>query len=630
MNDLYTLEGRELLHQLSAACEATVDPSTDFSSEATTTTAPVIPWNVYPRPQLRRESFFCLNGYWDFAVTPTPELPADFDRRILVPFAPETLLSGVHERFSEVDYIWYHRSFSLPADFMKTASDRVLLHIGAADQKAVIWVNGQKVGEHVGGYEAFSFDITEYLRREAADCESPETPFSGPESPVLHTIDIQITDNLSQFVLPYGKQCQKRGGMWYTPTTGIWQTVWLECVPASYIRHLKIDTGNDYVSIIAEGADSGTLTVQTPTGTLSAELTHGHARLMLPAARLWSPEDPYLYEFTIDTPSDHISSYFALRALEVKTVDGLPRLCLNGRPYFFHGLLDQGYWSDGLLTPASPEDFVRDIEAMKSLGFNMLRKHIKIEPELFYYECDRLGMVVFQDFVNNGDYSFVRDTVLPTIGWLRRSDRRLHRDAATRRAFVTHMEQTVRQLYNHPCICYWTIFNEGWGQFCSSEMYARLRALDGSRFIDSASGWFAGGDTDVDSRHVYFRKVKLPRRRRAALRHAGISRSCASLRPLVLSEFGGYTWKPEGHVYNTDKTYGYGGYSTREEFVDALRSLYTEQVLPLIPQGLCAAVYTQVSDVEDETNGLYSFDREVLKVQPAEFADVSESLIKAI
>jgi len=377
--------------------------------------------------------------------------------------------------------------------------------------------------------------------------------------------------------------------------------------------------------------------VQTPTGALSATLTHGHARLMLPSPRMWSPEDPYLYEFTIDTPSDHISSYFALRALEIKTVDGLPRLCLNGRPYFFHGLLDQGYWSDGLLTPASPKAFVRDIEAMKSLGFNMLRKHIKIEPELFYYECDRLGMVVFQDFVNNGDYSFIRDTALPTIGLLRRSDRRLHRDAATRSAFVSHMEQTVRQLYNHPCVCYWTIFNEGWGQFCSSDMYARLRTLDGSRFIDSASGWFASGDTDVDSRHVYFRRVKLPRRRRAALRRADSSRrtdtfrsSSTFFRPLVLSEFGGYTWKPEGHVYNTDKTYGYGGYSTREEFVSALRSLYTEQVLPLISQGLCAVVYTQVSDVEDETNGLLSFDREVLKVLPAEFADVSESLIKSI
>ncbi len=576
MTDLYTLEGRQLL-----ACD---NP---------------IPWNVYPRPQLRRDSFFCLNGSWDFAVTDSSEAPSLYDKTILVPFAPETLLSGVHERFSEDRFLWYRRSFSLPDGFT-TTGDRILLHFGAVDQEAVVWINGRSVGSHAGGYDPFYFDITDFLQAD-------------------NVIEIQITDHLSDFVLPYGKQCQKQGGMWYTPTTGIWQTVWLECVPASYIRHLKIDTGTDYVSIIAEGAESGTLTVQTPSGPLSAELTHGHARLMLPAARMWSPEDPYLYKFTIETPSDHISSYFALRALEIKTLDGLPRLCLNGKPYFFHGLLDQGYWSDGLLTPASPEAFVRDIAAMKSLGFNMLRKHIKIEPELFYYECDRMGMVVFQDFVNNGDYSFLRDTALPTVGLLRRSDRRLHRDAAAREAFVSHMEQTVRQLYNHPCICYWTIFNEGWGQFCSSSMYARLRALDASRFIDSASGWFAGGDTDVDSRHVYFRKLKMPRRRKVD-----------ASRPLVLSEFGGYTWKPEGHVYNTDKTYGYGGYSTREEFVTALRSLYMEQVLPLISQGLCAAVYTQVSDVEDETNGLLSFDREVMKVLPAEFSDVSESLVKSI
>ena len=598
MNDLYTLEGRELLAQLAADVEVAESADTSEPSSA------VIPWNVYPRPQLVRDSFFCLNGHWDFSVTGTPEAPASYERQILVPFAPETLLSGVHERFSEEDFIWYRRSFVLPVDFLKSATDRVLLHFGAADQKAIVWVNGHKAGEHVGGYEPFSFDITDYL---------------SVDRSLEQQIEVQITDHLSRFVLPYGKQCQKRGGMWYTPTTGLWQTVWLECVPASYVRHLKIDTGLDYVSIIAEGADSGTLTVQTPSGPLSAELVHGHARLMLPGAHLWSPEDPYLYPFTIDTPSDHVSSYFALRALEIKTVDGLPRLCLNGRPYFFHGLLDQGYWSDGLLTPASPEAFVRDIETMKSLGFNMLRKHIKIEPELFYYECDRLGMVVFQDFVNNGDYSFVRDTVLPTVGLLRRCDRRLHRDPSTRDAFVKHLEQTVRQLYNHPCICYWTIFNEGWGQFCSSDMYARLQALDGSRFIDSASGWFAGGDTDVDSRHVYFRKVKMPKRRHVD-----------AARPLVLSEFGGYTWKPEGHVYNTDKTYGYGGYPTREEFVAALRALYVEQVLPLIPQGLCAAVYTQVSDVEDETNGLFSFDREILKVLPAEFADVSKALIKSI
>jgi len=531
-------------------------------------------------------------------------MPEDFERRILVPFAPETLLSGVHERFSEDDFIWYRRSFSLPADFVKSAAHRVLLHFGAADQKAVVWVNGHLAGEHLGGYEPFSFDITDFLQAD-------------------NTIVVQITDHLSRFVLPYGKQCQKRGGMWYTPTTGLWQTVWLECVPADYIRHLKIDTGNDYVSIIAEGAESGTLTVQTPTGALSATLTHGHARLMLPSPRMWSPEDPYLYEFTIDTPSDHISSYFALRALEIKTVDGLPRLCLNGRPYFFHGLLDQGYWSDGLLTPASPKAFVRDIEAMKSLGFNMLRKHIKIEPELFYYECDRLGMVVFQDFVNNGDYSFIRDTALPTIGLLRRSDRRLHRDAATRSAFVSHMEQTVRQLYNHPCVCYWTIFNEGWGQFDSVGAYRQLKAMDDTRIIDTVSGWFYDTDTesDVVSEHVYFKPFVMEKS--GAKKAAGEK---ALDRPFVLSEFGGYCLAVKDHLFNPDKSYGYKDFKTQEEFEQALVALYEEQIVPAISQGLCGTVYTQVSDVEEEINGLLTYDRKVCKVNGEKMKAVAKKI----
>jgi len=244
----------------------------------------------------------------------------------------------------------------------------------------------------------------------------------------------------------------------------------------------------------------------------------------------------------------------------------------------------------------------------------MLRKHIKIEPEQFYYDCDRLGMIVFQDMVNNGDYSFFRDTALPTVGLKCRSDRRLHRDPAARKAFLSAMEETVRFLHSHPSICCWTIFNEGWGQFCGSEAYKKLRKLDDSRFIDTASGWFAGCETDVDSKHIYFKKIKLR----------------PSDKPLFLSEFGGYSWKPEGHVFNTKQTYGYKRFENRDEFVTALRSLYLDEVLPLIPKGLCAAVYTQVSDVEDETNGLLSYDRKVEKVLPEEFCDISEQLLRVL
>ena len=538
------------------------------------------PWNVYPRPQLRRDSFLCLNGDWDFAVGDEPA----FDRTIRVPFSPESLLSGIGEVFPEEAVLWYRRSFSLPEGFQK---ERVLLHFGAVDQEAAVYVNGQQVGTHTGGYQPFTFDITDVLQAE-------------------NTLTVQVRDHLSDHILPYGKQCRKRGGMWYTPVSGIWQTVWLESVPADHIRRLRIETGENWADITADGVRDGVITV----GEQSVPLVDGHARVTVENPRLWSPEDPYLYDFTVTTPTDRVESYFALRTLSIQEVDGISRLCLNGKPYFFHGLLDQGYWSDGLFTPATPEGYAEDILAMKALGFNMLRKHIKVEPERFYYDCDRLGMVVFQDMVNNGHYSFLRDTALPTVGlrWL--PDRLLHRHKETRRQFIRGMEETVEQLYNHPSVCYWTIFNEGWGQFCGTEMYHRLKKLDSSRFIDTASGWFSGVDSDVDSRHIYFRRVKLK----------------AGKRPLVLSEFGGYSYKPAGHVFNTEQTYGYGKCATREEFVAALRRLYTDEVAPLIEEGLCAAVYTQVSDVEDETNGLLSYDRKVMKVLPEEFCDISEAL----
>jgi len=324
----------------------------------------------------------------------------------------------------------------------------------------------------------------------------------------------------------------------------------------------------------------------------------------------WSPEDPYLYEFAVETKDDRVESYFALRSLEIKTVEGYPRLCLNGKPYFFHGLLDQGYWPDGLFTPAAPECYAEDILAMKKLGFNTLRKHIKVEPEEFYYQCDKLGMVVFQDMVNNGDYSFLRDTALPTVGLQKLPDQGLHRDEKCRQMFLAGMEATVNQLKNHPCICYWTIFNEGWGQFDSDNVYEQFRKLDDTRFIDTTSGWFRRKKSDVDSRHVYFKPVKLK----------------AGEKPLVLSEFGGYSYKPEGHVFNTEQTYGYGKFADAGEFRTALEKLYREQIVPAVKTGLCAAIYTQVSDVEDETNGLLSYDRKVCKADENGMMAVAQQL----
>lgn len=546
-----------------------------------------IPWNVYPRPQLVRDSFLCLNGLWDFEVTDGNE-PIEYNDKILVPFAPETILSGINKTFADGTVFWYKRNFSLPESFVKA---KTILHIGAADQTATVYINGYEIGSHTGGYEHFSFDISNHLKDE-------------------NELIIKVCDNLSSFTLPYGKQSQKRGGMWYTPTSGIWQTVWVESVPENYIERLKIDTAKNGADITVFGSENGIITLATPTGNAEFELKDGKAKIRLETPELWSPENPYLYYFNIRTETDLISSYFAIRTLEIKNINNMPRLCLNSKPYFFHGLLDQGYYSDGLLTPASPKSYEKDILKMKSLGFNMLRKHIKVEPEQFYFDCDRLGMVVFQDMVNNGDYSFLRDTALPTLGIKKLSDKNMHKNEGARQAFIASMEATVSSLYNHPSICYWTIFNEGWGQFCSSEMYNRLKAIDSSRFIDSASGWFMGGVTDVDSQHIYFKKLKLK----------------IKDKPLVLSEFGGYSFKPENHVFNREKTYGYGKFKTREEFVAAICNLYNNEVLPLVKAGLSAAVYTQVSDVEDETNGLLSFDRKVLKLLPEEFLNISKQL----
>ncbi|MBQ8861527.1 MAG: glycoside hydrolase family 2 [Clostridia bacterium] len=546
---------------------------------------PETPWNVYPRPQMRRDSFLCLNGEWKLFI-------GGEEHKITVPFPPESLLSGLHTRIPKRAEIVYKKKFYLPDGFVK---GRVLLHFGAVDQIARMKFNGKCIGKHVGGYAPFCFDITELLRRK-------------------NTLEVFVRDELHTGILPYGKQCEKRGGMWYTPVTGIWQTVWLESVPEEYVRSLRIETGADFAEIRADGVQSGEVTVKTPEGELVFPLEAGKAHVTLENPRLWSPETPYLYEFTLKSGEDEVRSYFALRTLEIKNVNGTPRLCLNGEPYFFHGLLDQGYFSDGIFTPAAPECYENDIVAMKKLGFNMLRKHIKVEPEQFYYDCDRLGMVVFQDMVNNSDYSFLRDTALPTVGIKKLDDRNMHKNPKSRAAFEKTMEETVAQLYNHPCVCYWTIFNEGWGQFESGKMYQKLKALDSTRFIDTASGWFTGAESDVESLHVYFKPVKMEK----------------SEKPVVLSEFGGYSYKPEGHVFNVKQTYGYKFFKDREEFEASLIRLYREEIVPLVKEGLCASVYTQVSDVEDETNGLLSYDRRVLKVSEAHMREIATELYAEI
>ena len=553
MNRLYTEEGRAL---------------------------PEVPWNHYPRPQMVRKDWLCLNGNWELRYHGR-------SGTICVPFCPESLLSGVTEPPDIGEDFVYQRSFSIPHTW---AGKRILLHFGAVMRDAEVTVNGETLYRHENGYTPFTVDITSALRQGSNE------------------LCVRAVNDLDPRY-PWGKQSVKRGGMWYTPCSGIWQSVWLEPVPEEHIRALRITNGQDWAEIEAEGARDGTVELNGQIYPLAS----GKVRITIPQPHLWSPEDPHLYHFTLKSGTDCVRSYFALRTLSTESINGIPRLCLNGKPYFFNGLLDQGYWSDGLYTPAGPGAFEKDILAMKSLGFNTLRKHIKMEPEQFYYDCDRLGMIVFQDMVNNGKYRFLRDTALPTARFTRRSDRRLNPDSETRRNFLASMEETVRLLQNHPCICLWTIFNEGWGQFCSDDAYTRLKALDPSRFIDSTSGWFHQKKSDVDSLHIYFGKLRLGKQKL----------------PQLLSEFGGYVWKNPAHSFNPDHTYGYRIYKTREAYEKALRALY-ESLMPLVRRGLCGAVYTQVSDVEDETNGLLTFDRAILKLTPEQFPDIAGQLSHAV
>ena len=546
------------------------------------------PWNIYPRPQMRRDSWLNLNGEWDFSAGK----PAFEGKTILVPFCPESRLSGIGEHFPEGTPLWYRRTVTLPEDFNR---GRVLLHIGAADQTAEIYVNGRKLASHEGGYEAFAVDITDALQDE-------------------NEIMICCRDDLRDQTYPYGKQVlpEKRGGMWYTPVSGIWQSVWLESVPEVYIEKLSIENRGYSVTINTGLEIPGTVTVaelgQFP-------LEGGTVTITPENPNLWSPENPYLYDFTVEQGQDRVKSYFAIRCLEVKKVGGYPRLCLNGKPYFFHGLLDQGYWPESLLTAPAPASYAGEIFLMKELGFNTLRKHIKVEPEEFYYQCDKHGMIVWQDMVNNSDYSFFRDTAVPTVGIQKLNDRHLHSNPKHREMFFKCAEATVKQLKNHPSICYWTIFNEAWGQFDSDNVYEWFKTLDDTRFVDSTSGWFRRKKSDVDSRHVYFKKVQLK----------GDGR-----KPLVLSEFGGKTYKAEGHLFNPEKSYGYGGCETLEELNKAVEKLYLEEIVPCIRNGLCASIYTQVSDVEDEINGLLTYDRKVRKLRPEIMLPVAVALQQAL
>ena len=558
----------------------TVDLTTDYEL---TLDENKIPFSEYPRPQLKRDSYLCLNGAWDFSIRNNGEVL--YNGKINVPFVPESRISGINRATKKDDLIWYERNITLPEGFNK---GRMILHIGACDQYAELFINGKNIG-WVGGYLPSSSDITELLH-------------DGD-----NLIRIVARDELDTDI-PYGKQTDKRGGMWYTNISGIWQTVWIESVPEKYITDIKLTPDLNGVDIeIFGGDDEKTLIFEGR----EFKFCGNKFRLDVEDPILWTPDRPHIYRFSILSGEDKVESYFGLRTIGIKEINGKKRICLNGKPIFMHGLLDQGYFPDGIFLPATEKGFEDDVCRMKECGFNMLRKHIKLEPDIFYYYCDIHGMLVWQDFINNGKYSFLIDTALPTV-FLRKGIN--HKASERRRGFFMDTATgIIKHLYNHPSVVYYTIFNEGWGQFDADECYDILKPLDETRIFDTTSGWFKAKKTDVESEHIYFKPIKLKR----------------SDKPIVLSEFGGYSHRVEGHIFNLDKNYGYKSFKKADDYENALVSLYENEVIPAIDRGLCATVYTQVSDVEDETNGLLTYDRKVLKVSVLRMKELALKLFEA-
>ena len=562
------------------------------------------PLPEYPRPQLRRESYVNLNGIWNYTVEDSEEYTKNQTGTIVVPFSPESLLSGCDFQLKSGETLWYERTFTLPEGFRK---DRVILHFGAVDQCCRVRVNDTDVGGHEGGYLPFSFDITEAL------CDGE------------NRLTVAVTDRTDDSVHAFGKQKYDRGGIWYTAQSGIWQTVWMESVADNYITSIELTPDFDSRKLnwkIHAADPAGAHVVVRMNGECIAEDWaqedgSGSSLIRDEFFRPWSPEDPFLYDVEIDIRGgDRVESYFGMRKFSIMEHEGNRVLALNNRPYFQHGLLDQGYWSDGLYTPPSDEAMIWDIQTMKDLGFNMLRKHIKIEPLRWYYHCDRLGMIVWQDMVSGGDFLKPLYTqYLPFVGVHVKDDPasgrfgRANPDSCLQ--YESDLDETVQLLYNCVSLGLWVPFNEGWGQFESLRITERLRSLDKTRPIDHASGWHDQGGGDLKSRHIYFKAVKMKN---------------DGKRVLALTEFGGYSLIVEDH-YTTDKKYGYRTYTDAGKWMDDLEKLYENEIIPHVAaQGLSAAVYTQVSDVEDEVNGLVTYDRRIVKADKARMRAIARQL----
>ena len=563
------------------------------------------PLSEYPRPQLVRNDWLCLNGKSDYAVTPLDSAaPSEYEGKITVPFAIESLLSGVVRQLYPNELLWYRRKFTLPESF---DGKDVLLHFGAVDWQCEVFVNGTAAGSHTGGYCPFTLDITSLIK----DGENE--------------LVVKVYDPTDKGWQQRGKQVLESKGFWYTSTSGIWQTVWLEPVSKCRIESVKltpyIDKGVISVNVKCNGKGKLSAKVlDADTVVFDGEITE-ITEIPVPDAKLWSPENPFLYDLklTLESESgcDEVSSYFAMRKFSITTDSkGHPRLALNNKPYFQRGLLDQGYWPDGGLTAPCDEALIFDIEEMKRLGFNMLRKHIKVEPHRWYYHCDRLGMIVWQDMVSGGEYigNFYAG-FLPNLN-INVKDNKYkafsREKPEWREQFKEELFEMIDNLYNFPCIGCWVPFNEGWGQFDAKEIGEKVKAYDPSRIVDHASGWHDQKGPDLKSMHRYIVPVTPPTGRKG--------------RTFVLSEYGGYSRIIKKHVWNLAKSFGYIMFTSEKSLTAGYKFLHTSQIIPLIKHGLSATVYTQVSDVEFEVNGIYTYDRTILKIDENVIKEINEKM----
>ncbi len=550
----------------------------------------------YPREQMKRSSYVNLNGMWDYAVTScdTTAIPQNWQGRILVPFSPETVLSGVGHQLLPDEALWYRRV--LPEHVHAGENERLLLHFGAVDQSCAVYLNGQCVGRHEGGYLPFTVELTEAV-----------SAGSGPYELVVRVRDVSDTSWHAR-----GKQKLNRGGMYYMATCGIWQTVWMEAVPGQYIRDLlivpHIDEGTADITVYADADERLPVTVTLTGQHVSVHGTAGSpVRITVQDPVLWECDHPKLYSICIQMGSDEVESYFALREISVEPDEKhIPRICLNHQPIFLNSVLDQGYWPDGYYTPPSDAALIFDLTEMKRFGFTTVRKHAKIESDRWYYHCDRLGLLVWQDLVNGGEsYDDWYVTTLPNLrNWKNTTYRHFSETRTGRQSlegrleFLEDMNGTVRALRNHPSVIAWTLFNEGWGQFETKACTDALRKQDPYRLIDAASGWFDQNTGDMKSVHNYFFPFRLYR---------------DETRASVLSEFGGLPMLVPDHSA-AEKIYGYGKhYNDSAGLTDAYQKL-TAGIRRHIPAGLSGSVYTQWTDIEDEVNGIYTWDREVRKI----------------